>query len=90
MKWNRTIKTGISWGLLGMSLSFLAGGMARGEAEIVLQKAVEIREGDTPEVLQRRVMEQAEWVILPQAVALFCQDQLRVEGRTVHILPPQP
>ena len=57
---------------------------------IVLQKAVEILEGDTPEVLQRRVMEQAEWVILPQAVALFCQNQLRVEGRTVHILPPQP
>lgn len=49
-----------------------------------------MEEGDTPEVLQRRVMEQAEWVILPQAVALFCQDQLRVEGRTVHILPPQP
>ena len=57
---------------------------------IVLQKAVAVEEGDTPEVLQRRVMEQAEWVILPQAVALFCQDQLRVEGRTVHILPPQP
>ena len=57
---------------------------------IVLQKAVAVEEGDTLEVLQRRVMEQAEWVILPQAVALFCQDQLRVEGRTVHILPPQP
>ena len=55
---------------------------------IVLQKAVDILEGDTPEVLQRRVMEQAEWVILPQAVALFCQERLRVEGRVVHILPP--
>lgn len=54
---------------------------------IVLQKAVDILEGDTPEVLQRRVMEQAEWVILPQAVALFCQERLRVEGRTVRILP---
>ncbi len=54
---------------------------------IVLQKAVDILEGDTPEVLQRRVMEQAEWVILPQAVALFCQARLRVEGRTVRILP---
>ncbi len=52
---------------------------------IVLQKAVEIREGDTPEVLQRRVMEQAEWVILPKAVALFCQGRLRVDGRIVHI-----
>lgn len=54
---------------------------------IVLQKAVDILEGDTPEVLQRRVMEQAEWIILPQAVSLFCQGRLRVEGRTVRILP---
>ena len=53
---------------------------------IVLQKAVEILEGDTPEVLQRRVMEQAEWHILPQAVSLFCEGRLRVEGRIVHIL----
>ena len=35
---------------------------------IILQKAVEVQEGDTPEVLQRRVMEQAEWVILPKAI----------------------
>ena len=53
---------------------------------IVLQRAVEILEGDTPEVLQRRVMEQAEWHILPQAVSLFCEGRLRVEGRIVHIL----
>ena len=53
---------------------------------IVLQKAVEILEGDTPEVLQRRVMEQAEWHILPQAVSRFCEGRLRVEGRIVHIL----
>jgi len=52
---------------------------------IVLQKAVQVLEGDTPEVLQRRVMEQAEWLLLPKAVALFCQGRLRVEGRTVHI-----
>lgn len=54
---------------------------------IILQKAVAIEEGDTAEVLQRRVMEQAEWKILPQAVALFCAGKLRVEGRIVHILP---
>lgn len=54
---------------------------------IVLQKAVYVEEGDTPEILQRRIMEQAEWVILPQAVSLFCQGRLKVEGRTVHILP---
>lgn len=53
---------------------------------IILQKAVEILEGDTPEVLQRRIMEQAEWKLLPRAVSLFCQDKLLVEGRTVRIL----
>lgn len=53
---------------------------------IILQKAVPIEEGDTPEALQRRIMEQAEWDILPQAVSLFCQDRLKVEGRIVHIL----
>ena len=52
---------------------------------IVLQKAVAVREGDTPELLQRRVMEEAEWIILPQAVSLFCLDRLTVEGRIVHI-----
>ena len=52
---------------------------------IVLQKAVAVQEGDTPETLQRRVMEEAEWIILPQAVSLFCQDRLTVEGRIVHI-----
>ena len=52
---------------------------------IILQKAVEILPGDTPEVLQRRVMEQAEWSILPQAVSLFCQGRLRLEGRIVSI-----
>ena len=52
---------------------------------IVLQKAVAVQEGDTPEILQRRVMEEAEWIILPQAVSLFCQGRLTVEGRIVHI-----
>ncbi|MCD8144476.1 MAG: phosphoribosylglycinamide formyltransferase [Oscillospiraceae bacterium] len=54
---------------------------------IILQKAVPVEEGDTPSLLQRRIMEQAEWKLLPQAVSLFCQDRLRVEGRIVHILP---
>ena len=55
---------------------------------IVLQKAVEVEQDDTPETLQRRIMEQAEWVILPRAVSLFCQGRLQVEGRTVRILKP--
>ena len=53
---------------------------------IILQKAAEVLPGDTPEVLQRRIMEQCEWKLLPQAVSLFCQDRLKVEGRAVRIL----
>lgn len=47
---------------------------------IILQKAVPVCLGDTPEILQRRVMEQAEWEILPRAVSLFCGDKIRVEN----------
>ncbi len=54
---------------------------------IILQRAVDVLPGDTPETLQRRIMERCEWKLLPQAVSLFCQDRLRVEGRTVRILP---
>ena len=42
--------------------------------EIILQKAVEVKEGDTPEILQRRVMEQAEWQLLPQAVEMVANE----------------
>ncbi|MCD8334115.1 MAG: phosphoribosylglycinamide formyltransferase [Clostridiales bacterium] len=52
---------------------------------IILQKAVAVNEDDTPATLQRRIMEQAEWVLLPQAVSLFCEGRLSVEGRIVHI-----
>lgn len=47
---------------------------------IILQKAVEVKEGDTPETLQRRIMEQAEWKILPMAVRLFCDGKIKVEN----------
>ncbi len=53
--------------------------------EIILQKAVEVREGDTPETLQKRVMQEAEWKILPEAASLFCQDRLTVENNKVYI-----
>lgn len=53
---------------------------------IILQKAVEVKNGDTPETLQKRVMEQAEWIILPRAVALFCEDKIKVSGNTTQIL----
>ena len=52
---------------------------------IILQKAVEVQEGDTPEILQKRVMEQAEWILLPKAVSLFCQGKLTVKDGVVHI-----
>ena len=52
---------------------------------IILQKAVAVEQDDTPETLQKRVMEQAEWHILPEAVRLFCEDKLSVEGDIVSI-----
>ena len=52
---------------------------------IILQKAVAVEQGDTPETLQRRVMEQAEWKLLPQAVELFCADRLEVNDDHVLI-----
>ena len=54
---------------------------------IILQKAVAVREDDTPETLQLRIMQEAEWQLLPQAVSLFCQDRLEVQGRTVIVKP---
>ena len=52
---------------------------------IILQKAVEVKEGDTPEALQRRVMEEAEWELLPRAISLFCEGKLEVAQGKVHI-----
>lgn len=50
---------------------------------IILQKAVEVKEGDSPEDLQKRIMEQAEWKLLPRAIELFCSDKLEIDGRKV-------
>ena len=55
------------------------------DGPIILQKAVSILEDDTPSTLQRRVMEEAEWEILPRAISLYCEGRLEVEGRIVHI-----
>ncbi len=53
---------------------------------IILQKAVEVHSGDTPEILQKRVMQEAEWKILPLAVSLFCDGRIRVkEDNTTEI-----
>ena len=53
---------------------------------IILQKAVEVKSDDTPELLQKRVMEEAEWDILPRAAALFCAGKIVVNGNTTTIL----
>ncbi|MFR0949180.1 MAG: phosphoribosylglycinamide formyltransferase [Ruminococcus callidus] len=55
------------------------------DGPIILQQPVAVFPDDTPEVLQKRVMEQAEWQILPQAVNLFCNGQLEVREKTVFI-----
>ena len=52
---------------------------------IILQKAVEVKPTDTPEVLQRRIMEEAEWQILPQAIGLIAQGRVTVEDGQVKI-----
>ena len=59
----------------GATVHFVDGGMDTGP--IILQKAVEGEEGDTPEILQRRVMEQAEWVILPKAIDLIANGKVK-------------
>ncbi len=52
---------------------------------IILQKAVEVKQNDTPETLQKRIMEEAEWKLLPQAVKLFCEDKITVVDEKVII-----
>ncbi len=52
---------------------------------IVLQKAVEVREDDTPESLQLRIMQEAEWKLLPEAVRLFCDGRIEVKNNKVYI-----
>ncbi len=52
---------------------------------ILLQKAVDVKEGDTPEILQKRVMEQAEWKLLPQAIDLIGAGRVSIDGHIAHI-----
>lgn len=57
---------------------------------IILQKAVEVRQGDTPETLQRRVMEEAEWVIMPRAIDLIANERIQVTDGIVTISEEMP
>lgn len=67
----------------GATVHFVDAGTDTGP--IILQKAVEVKEGDTPKALQLRVMEEAEWKILPRAIDLIANGRVQVDGRTVHI-----
>ncbi|MGN8886515.1 phosphoribosylglycinamide formyltransferase [Blautia sp. HCP28S3_G10] len=65
----------------GATVHFVDNGTDTGP--IILQKAVEVQEGDTPEILQRRVMEQAEWKILPRAIDLIANNRVTVQNGKV-------
>lgn len=67
----------------GATVHFVDGGTDTGP--IILQKAVEVCDGDTPELLQHRVMEQAEWIILPRAIDLIANGRVKVEDGRVRI-----
>lgn len=70
--------------IVGATVHFVDEGTDTGP--IILQRAVEVEPGDTPEVLQRRVMEQAEWKILPQAIDLIANGKIKVENGKAYIL----
>ena len=69
--------------VVGATVHFVDEGPDTGA--IILQKAVEVKQGDTPEILQRRVMEQAEWKILPQAIDLIANGKVKVVDGKVMI-----
>ena len=72
------LETGVK--VVGATVHFVDEGTDTGA--IILQKAVAVEKGDTPEILQRRVMEQAEWLILPQAIDLIANDKLEmIDGK---------
>ncbi len=68
----------------GATVHFVDAGTDTGP--IILQKAVEVQNGDTPELLQHRVMEQAEWNILPKAIDLIANRKVKVEGRIATVM----
>ena len=76
------LKRGVK--VVGATVHFVDEGTDTGP--IILQKAVNVEQGDTPEVLQRRVMEQAEWKILPQAIDLIANDKIKVTDGQVRIV----
>ncbi|MCR5715728.1 MAG: phosphoribosylglycinamide formyltransferase [Lachnospiraceae bacterium] len=76
------LKRGVK--VTGATVHFVDEGTDTGP--IILQKAVAIQDGDTPQVLQKRVMEEAEWQIMPKAIDLIAHDKVRVENGVTRIL----
>lgn len=76
------LKRGVK--VTGATVHFVDEGTDTGP--IIMQKAVEVREGDTSEVLQRRVMEQAEWVIMPWAINMIANNDIEIKDGLVHII----
>lgn len=77
----RALKAGVK--VTGATVHFVTAETDAGP--IILQKAIDIEPNDTPETLQRRVMEQCEWKLLPRAVSLFCDGKLKVKDGIVQI-----
>ena len=73
--------------LTGATAYFSVGHGAPGP--IILQKAVPVQDNDTPDMLQRRVLEQCEWQLYPQAIALYCEGLIRISGRHVYVSAPE-
>ena len=69
--------------VVGATVHFVDEGTDTGP--IIFQKAVEVKEGETPQILQKRVMEQAEWKILPKAIDYIANGRIEVKDRIVHI-----
>ena len=76
------LKSGVK--LTGATVHFVTEDCDAGP--IISQKAVPVSDDDTPQTLQRKVMEQCEWKILPQAVSLFCQGRIKIIGNKTHII----
>lgn len=78
----RALERGVK--ITGATVHFVTEGMDEGP--IIAQKPVPVEEGDTPEMLQRRVMEQAEWILLPQAIDDIANGRIRIEnGKVVRV-----
>ena len=76
------LKRGVK--VVGATVHFVDKGTDTGP--IIMQKAVAVQNGDTPKVLQQRVMEQAEWKILPKAIDLIANGKVKVEDGRTHII----